>query len=134
MDKTAYLWYIFTVINTIERRENKRKRIAEHGMVAWLPLEGTVPLRCSSKGTLYNLMRVPSVAEITARLPEQNPGIKLSLHPKVWGGGRSPKGREVMLHGVGLMGTQMPPAGFMGTLKRRGINSPAPDRINGRSG
>ncbi|RUM30750.1 MAG: hypothetical protein DSY32_01905 [Aquifex sp.] len=45
--------------------------LCEHGTAFRSPEEGTGVLRCSLKGALYNLVRVQSVAGLTARLPER---------------------------------------------------------------
>ncbi len=97
------------------------------GTVAGLPKEGTLLLRCSSQRTLYNPARVQTVAGLIARLPDpqEEPGEGL---PQAEGRGRFPvMGREILLPGAGSMGVQVAPAGSMGTLKRRGISSPAPE-------
>ena len=104
----------------------------EHGTVSRSPREGAGVLRCSPGGALYNLVRVQSVAGLTARLPEhkKRPGV-LSLCIKAGGSGRIPvKGRKIPLPGAGSMGVRMPPAGTAGTLKRRGINNPAPNCVS----
>ena len=90
------------------------------------------------KRSPYNPWRVLRVAVLTALSPERrkvprclSPLKRLLVSGDV---GRTLKGREFPLPGAGTMGAQMPPAGFLGTLKRRGINSPAPDRTNVRFG
>ncbi len=94
----------------------------------------------SSAGNLkrspYNPWRVLRVAVLTALFPEGSLRDLSPLKPLLVSGdvGRTLKGRETLLPGAGSMGAQMPPAGFLGTLNRRGINSPAPDRITGRFG
>ncbi len=96
----------------------------------------------SSAGNLkrspYNLWRVLRVAVLTALSPERqrtprclSPLKRLLVSGDV---GRTLKGREIPLPGAGSMGAQMPPAGSVGTLKRRGISSPAPDRAVMRFG
>ncbi len=107
----------------------QKSGLRECGTVLRSPREGTGVLRCSFMRTLYNLSRVQSVAGLTARLPDpyEYPG-EGPPQEKTEGRGRFPgKGREVLLPGTGPMGAQMPPAGFLGTLNRRGINSPAPE-------
>jgi len=83
------------------------------------------------KGASYNLWRVLRVAVLTALSPDslKVPRCGSPLKPLLVSGdvGRTLEGREVLIPGAGPMGAQMPPAGFMGTLKRRGINSPAPE-------
>ncbi len=88
----------------------------------------------------YNLWRVlgvtgcgwrPKGRGLTALSPEGQKAsgclspLKLLLISRDLGG--TLKGRETLLPGTGSMGVQKPPAGHMGTLKRRGINSPAPE-------
>ncbi len=78
----------------------------------------------------YNLWRVLRVAVLTALSPERSPRDLSPLKRLLVSGdvGRiSVRGREVLLPGAGSMGAQMPPAGSVGTLNRRGINSPAPE-------
>ncbi len=48
--------------------------------------------------------------------------------------GRTLQGREVLLPGVGPMAGEIAPAGFIPSLKRRDINSPAPNCTNVRFG
>jgi len=90
------------------------------------------------KTCLYNLWQVLRVAALTALSPErQKTSRSLSpLKPLMVSGevGRTRKGRKTLLPGIGSMGVQMPPAGHLGTLKRRGINSPAPSCANVRFG
>ena len=91
------------------------------------------------KRSPYNPWRVLRVAVLPALSPERrkvprclSPLKRLLVSGDV---GRIPvRGREFPLPGAGTMGAQMPPAGSVGTLKRRGINSPAPDRTNVRFG
>ena len=107
----------------------QKSGLCEYGTVSRSPREGTEILRCSSSRALYNLVRVQSVAGLTARLPEhkKSPGV-LSLCVMAGGSGRIPKeGRKTLLPGAGSMGVQMPPAGYVGTLNRRDTNSPAPE-------
>ncbi len=89
----------------------------------------------SSAGNLrrspYNLWRVLRVAALTALSPEGRK-VPRSLSPLkrllVSGDvGRILKGREVLLPGVGPMAGEIAPAGFIPSLKRRDINSPAPE-------
>ena len=58
----------------------QKSGLCEYGTVSRSPREGTGVLRCSLSGVLYNLVRVQSVAGLTARLPEHkdSPGL-LSL-------------------------------------------------------
>jgi len=88
------------------------------------------------KRSPYNLWRVLRVAVLTALSPERLPRCLSPLKPLLVSGdvGRTLKGRKTLLPGVGSMGVQMPPAGFLDTLKRRGINSPAPNRTIVRFG
>ena len=83
------------------------------------------------KGALYNLWQVLRVAVLTALSPEgqETPRCLSPLKRLLISGdvGRTLQGREVLGPGTGPMGAQMPPAGFLGTLNRRGINSPAPE-------
>ncbi len=83
------------------------------------------------KRSPYNLWRVVRAAVLTALSPDLQrfPRCGSSLRRLVVSGevGRTLKGREILLPGAGSMGDQMPPAGFLVTLKRRGINSPAPE-------
>jgi len=83
------------------------------------------------KGATHHLWRVLRVAAPTALSPEgrKTPRSLSPLKALLISGdvGRTLKGREFPLPGAGAMGAQMPPAGFLGTLKRRGINSPAPN-------
>jgi len=90
------------------------------------------------KAYLYNLWRVLRVAALTALSPERqktsrslSPLKGLLISGEV---GRTRKGRETLLPGIGSMGVQKPPAGHLGTLKRRGISSPAPSCANVRFG
>ena len=91
------------------------------------------------KPYLYNPWRVLGVAVLPALSPERqkvprclSPLKRLLVSGDV---GRIPvRGREFPLPGAGTMGAQMPPAGSVGTLNRRGINSPAPNRTNVRFG
>jgi len=81
------------------------------------------------KGDSYNPWRVLRVAVLTALSPERIPRCLSPLKRLLVSGdvGRIPvRGREVPLPGAGPMGTQMPPAGSVSALNRRGINSPAP--------
>ncbi|WP_461832077.1 IS200/IS605 family accessory protein TnpB-related protein, partial [Aquifex sp.] len=89
------------------------------------------------KGASYNPWRVLRVAVLTALSPERSPRCLSPLKRLLISGdvGRiQVRGREFPLLGTGTMGVQMPPAGFMDTLKRRGINSPAPNCIFVRFG
>ena len=105
----------------------QKSGLREHGTVLRSPREGAVVLRCFSLRAPYNLVRVQSVAGLTARLPDPQKGLGEGL-PFCRGRGRFPvMGREIPLPGAGSMGVQKPPAGCLGTLKRRGINSPAPE-------
>jgi len=83
------------------------------------------------KGASYNPWRVLRVAVLTALSPDplKVPRCGSPLKPLLVSGdvGRTLEGREALIPGAGPMGAQMPPAGFMGTLNRRGINSPAPE-------
>ncbi len=87
------------------------------------------------KRSPYNPWRVLRVAVLTALFPERqkvpkclSPLKRLLVSGDV---GRIPvRGCEFPLPGAGTMGVQMPPAGSVGTLKRRGINSPAPELCN----
>ena len=84
------------------------------------------------KGDSYNPWRVLRVAVLTALSPERMPRcLSPEAVTRFRGRGRiSIGGREVLLPGAGPMGTQMPPAGSVGVLNRRGINSPAPRCTN----
>lgn len=86
------------------------------------------------KRSPYNLWQVLRVAVLTALSPERRntPRCLSPLKPLMISGdvGRTRNGREIPLPGAGSMGAQMPPAGFMGTLNRRGINSPAPSCVS----
>jgi len=81
---------------------------------------------------------MPRVAVLTVLSPERRKtsGYLSSLKALLISRdvGRTLKGREFPLPGAGAMGVQMSPAGFLGTLKRRGINSPAPNCTNVRFG
>ena len=112
-----------------EVKEVHKSGLRECGTALRSPREGTVVLRCFSWRALYNLTRVQSVAGLTARLPDPHKDLGEGL-PFHRGRGRFPvMGREIPLPRAGSMGAQMPPAGSVGTLKRRGINSPAPEPI-----
>jgi len=85
----------------------------------------------------YNPWRVLRVAVLPALSPERLPRDLSPLKRLLVSGdvGRIPvRGREFPLPGAGAMGAQMPPAGSVGILKRRGINSPAPNCTNVRFG
>jgi len=87
----------------------------------------------------YNPWRVLRVAVLTVLSPErlQCPRCLSPLKALLVSGdvGRIPvRGREVPLPGAGPMGTQMPLAGSLGTLKRRGINSLVPNCCSLRLG
>ncbi len=105
-------------------------------------LESTEGRNTGTAGNLkrspYNLWRVLRVAVLTALSPERRkiPRCLSPLKPLLVSGdvGRTLQGREILLPGTGSMGAQMPPAGSVGTLKRRGISSPAPDCTNVRFG
>ncbi|GBD03023.1 hypothetical protein HRbin19_00294 [bacterium HR19] len=77
-----------------------------------------------------NLWQVLRVAVLTALSPEGQkvPRCFSPLKPLMVSGevGRIQKGREFLLLGAGAMGVQMPPAGSLDTLNRRGISNPAP--------
>ncbi len=80
----------------------------------------------------YNPWRVLRIAVLPALSPDplKVPRCGSPLKSLLISGdvGRIPlRGRETLLPGTGSMGDQMPPAGFMVTLKRRGINSSAPE-------
>ena len=77
----------------------------------------------------YNLWRVLRVAVLTALFPERLSRCLSPLKPLMVSGdmGRTLKGREILLPGAGSMGGEVPPAGFISTLNRRGISSPAPE-------
>ncbi len=81
------------------------------------------------KRSPYNPWRVLGVAVLTALSPERLPRDLSPLKRLLVSGdvGRTLYGREFPLLGAGAMGDQMPPAGFLVTLKRRDINSPAPE-------
>ena len=86
----------------------------------------------------YNLWRVLRVAVLTALSPDplRVPRCGSPLKPLLVSGdvGRTLKGREVLLPGVGPMAGEIAPAGFIPSLKRRDINSPAPNCTSVRFG
>jgi hypothetical protein len=83
------------------------------------------------KGASYNLWRVLRVAVLTALSPDLRkvPRCGSSLKALLISGdvGRTHQGREFPLLGAGAMAGEIAPAGFIPSLNRRDINSPAPE-------
>jgi len=110
----------------------KRSPQRESGTVSELTDGRNSDTAGKGKPYLYNPWRVLRVAVLPALSPEgrKTPRCLSPLKRLLVSGdvGRIPvRGREFPLPGAGTMGAQMPPAGFLGTLNRRGINSPAPN-------